>query len=706
MSSVTSCQSPLYNRHSAFRFPLFVITVLLFLPIIVGQPPTSPTTKRAGVASARATSPSKRWQSWGSWRIGGGIVNKRQTIDEIMIEADEYEWGGEGDGADVCKRWSHQSALVSNTVYIYGGQSKTRASQNDHMWNSNFLSLSLENSFEVGRPPVKSISQKSAGPPPVANGYLFTSLTGSGGPKLYLYGGLFSDKPHVRPSENSVWVYDMRGSSWSGINKNNFVISDDTEQKYIDRAAEGAGVSIPERGLGFYFGGHLDGYTTRGWSQDIPRVYLKSMVELRFPGGTEGKIDEGYVGFRNVSEGGGLDKAGVPERADGVLLFVPWGKEGLLVGIGGGRNETFTQLNIVDIYDISTSTWSRQATSGPTPKYRVNPCAVVASAPDGSSHNIYLYGGQNLVPYGDQIQYDDMWILSIPAFTWIEVDMKGQNNPPARAGHSCEIWGRQMIIIGGYVTKELSCDSPGIYVFDATGLEWKTKFIGIGDANGGANDSDNGGSDGGNSGGGGDDNEYDDGLEYQVPNIVQEIIGGDGNGGATITKPVVDPDDDSPLETGGEVTYTYSVTVKGPEYTYTHTVTQSDGSVTTETSTGGGEGGDGDNSRSRKGPNIAAIVGGVVGGLVALVILIFIGAFIVYKRKIRQLREQRLQEIEERKRAGGAVAPERRRESVATAATTASAMEGSSTDELLEGAEPSFWGVLLSPRRSLRVVNS
>jgi len=39
-----------------------------------------------------------------------------------------------------------------------------------------------------------------------------------------------------------------------------------------------------------------------------------------------------------------------------------------------------TQMNTIDVYDIAHSKWYKQSTSGTTPKYRVNPCAVVASA--------------------------------------------------------------------------------------------------------------------------------------------------------------------------------------------------------------------------------------------------------------------------------------------------------------------------------------
>jgi hypothetical protein len=37
-------------------------------------------------------------------------------------------------------------------------------------------------------------------------------------------------------------------------------------------------------------------------------------------------------------------------------------------------------MNVIDVYDIANSTWYKQSTAGKTPKYRVNPCAVVAAA--------------------------------------------------------------------------------------------------------------------------------------------------------------------------------------------------------------------------------------------------------------------------------------------------------------------------------------
>ena len=49
-------------------------------------------------------------------------------------------------------------------------------------------------------------------------------------------------------------------------------------------------------------------------------------------------------------------------------------------------------MNNINIFDIATSSWYTQATSGSTPDIRVNPCAVIAAAQDGSSYNIYMFG--------------------------------------------------------------------------------------------------------------------------------------------------------------------------------------------------------------------------------------------------------------------------------------------------------------------------
>lgn len=200
-------------------------------------------------------------------------------------------------------------------------------------------------------------------------------------------------------------------------------------------------------------------------------------------------------------------------------------------------------MNVIDVYDIASSTWYKQATSGPSPPIRVDPCAIVAAARDGSSFNIYLYGGQNLIPFGSQIQYSDMWILTIPSFTWIQVDMTGQSQPPARAGHSCVLWDGQLVVIGGYVGKNISCDSPGIYVFNASSLQWVNSFTSLSTPSESFSISQG-------------SSVFQGSFGYSVPAEVQSVIGGSPEGGATASTPAAGSATSGPIATGRPPTFT------------------------------------------------------------------------------------------------------------------------------------------------------
>jgi hypothetical protein len=377
-------------------------------------------------------------------------------------------------------------------------------------------------------------------------------------------------------------------------------------------------------------------------------------------------------------------------------------------------------MNIVDVYDVANSTWYKQATSGATPEIRVNPCAIVAAAADGSSFQVYLYGGQDLVPYGNQTQYDDIWILTIPSFTWIKVDTTGQSNPPARAGHSCNIWDAQMIVIGGYVGQELGCDSPGIYVFDLSNLKWINQFTALStDISNGHNQSQQRGQQ--DSGANGLLGSY----GYQVPSIVQSVIGGNGNGGATVTAPVQGASD-GPIATGKPPTFT--VTQSGS------TITQTSIS-TSDSATRGNE------------KNIAAIVAGIIAGLLAVLAAYLGFCAWVYRRQLNLYKNH----VALVQRASTGTNPQEKSGLLGAAQGSSSGGRASSTDnsigpfrsnrhsshstgyanlvaqssqygvysnaqlsstsahssetDLLNGREPSFLGVVLNPRRSLRVIN-
>lgn len=206
----------------------------------------------------------------------------------------------------------------------------------------------MTDTFQIGSPTLKGLPQPS-GPPPVANGYLWHSYT-----SLFLYGGLHSDSPDDPPEPFSLWEYDIPSSRWIEHKDPKTSAAENSEPagQEVQRAAEGAGLSVPELGRGYYFGGHLDFYTTPGWSKQVPRVYLRSFIEYTFPGAKNQAVEElgedGRAGpegvFRNITEAGLQDAAGFTNRADGVLLYVPgFGAQGIIIGLAGGTNESFVR---------------------------------------------------------------------------------------------------------------------------------------------------------------------------------------------------------------------------------------------------------------------------------------------------------------------------------------------------------------------------
>jgi hypothetical protein len=167
----------------------------------------------------------------------------------------------------------------------------------------------------------------------------------------------------------------------------------------------------------------------------------------------------------------------------------------------------------VDVFDIdsylqdpnSNGTWYSQKTTGDVPKPRIDFCTVAISAPDNSSHHIYLYGGIDPIT---NTGFDDVLILTIPSFTWTNVWPIGE---APRWGHNCHVAGkRQMITVGGNNTNGLTCDweVKGVAVWELTTLTWGSVFS--------TNLS-----------------------GFQVPQKVLSVTGGNANGNATKRDPAL-----------------------------------------------------------------------------------------------------------------------------------------------------------------------
>ena len=160
-------------------------------------------------------------------------------------------------------------------------------------------------------------------------------------------------------------------------------------------------------------------------------------------------------------------------------------------------------MKVIDVYDIAGDKWYKQPTEdGPGPLTRG--CAVVAVASDRSSFNIYYYGGFDGVNF-DEPYSDEVWVLSLPSFTWTKVN-EGKSLH-ARAGHRCfKPYDDQMMVFGGDTSRDgssIKClDGGPIVTFNLSSAEWMDEYH---------------------------PDKYDD---YAVPTKVSDKIGGDGAGAA------------------------------------------------------------------------------------------------------------------------------------------------------------------------------
>lgn len=323
-----------------FRFGVLALAVASLVPFLRGSPLSS-----ASVLPVQG--------------VEGGPIPRDVRPDEGVILARQDD-----SPTDVCFRWAQQSALVNGTLYLYGGQASTQQGQEQNTWNNNFLTLDLTTTWKIASPSLTGLPQPaSSGPPAVALGYLWSSHQ-----SLFLYGGQFSWKPAESPTAFSTWEYSMQSEEW--IEHSNPQTSKGesapSDNESVQRASEGAGVNVPSLGRGFYFGGHLDGYTTQGWSQSVPRVYLQSLLEFTFPGTSNDQVEALSNGatagdggaYRNITQGGLQDSAGFTQRADGLLIYIPgFGDEGILLALAGGSNETFvsTQLRYNTSHNVLTT---------------------------------------------------------------------------------------------------------------------------------------------------------------------------------------------------------------------------------------------------------------------------------------------------------------------------------------------------------------
>lgn len=159
-------------------------------------------------------------------------------------------------------------------------------------------------------------------------------------------------------------------------------------------------------------------------------------------------------------------------------------------------------LSHISVYDIQSRTWYEVTATGDLPEVRTEFCAVVSASVDQSTFQVTIFGGWNSEAWEN---YEDVFVLTIPSFRWIKVNVKNDfentSDNIGRSGHSCIIYkDAQMIVLGGSVIiagqNHTECNKiyPPLRVLDTSSYIWKKVF--------------------------------DPSVEYRVPDIVTNVIGG------------------------------------------------------------------------------------------------------------------------------------------------------------------------------------
>ncbi|KAG8425028.1 hypothetical protein J3458_001771 [Metarhizium acridum] len=413
-------------------------------------------------------------------------------------------WLSDQVNTSICTWSQPRAALIRDTVYLDGGtiwwnpglaSGKFGPHLNQGNLQGYVLSYNLSESFTKGANVTEILLNKRMSKAIGGTQSGISSEPGydDGGmlandAEFFLYGGALTIDTlasYAEPAANAVlayrkYAYGPEKPLWqSGFNSGHL---DDGVTRYI---AYGGPVSAPSENKAWYFSGLTSpsrgpiSVVTKANNTTLAMNPSNTLIELDM-------TDQLFEKWTNTTL-----PDNIKPRANPEVVWVPVGKQGILVVLGGvvypdwasgvfeSANETESKLKspefmrTIDIYDIANKKWYQQPTEG-GPGARTRGCAVVAPASDTSSFNIYYYGGYDGIHPKNDFS-DEVWVLSLPSFSWTLLN-KGVP-VHGRSGHKCfKPYPDQMMVFGGYTPKSgssFSClDQGPVVVFNLTSGKW------------------------------------------------------------------------------------------------------------------------------------------------------------------------------------------------------------------------------------------
>ena len=314
------------------------------------------------------------------------------------------------------------------------------------------------------------------------------------------------------PPASAIYQYSLSHGLWTEL---------DPGGGLVQRVLIGMSVQGSTTAVGYYLGGAVTPLSNPSFYAQANSTPYMVQGLLAF--------DEGSMTFKNSSTSQ-MNTDGTV--AEGYLALIEsLGSQGVLITFGGftdiaGSPSGLETSNLADpsfqlplanvsVYDIETGTWYQQAATGDVPPWRYMGCSVTVSAPDQSSHSIYVFGG-----WGNSFGGSDgnVYVLSIPSFRWIRVNEDSNR----RSRHSCNLLGNHtMLVVGGVQPNGQQVMPP-----DATGCDTTSMFahgLGMFSLNNHTWTM-----------------SYDPSeaaAPYQIHPSISNVIGGNENGNATIQTP-------------------------------------------------------------------------------------------------------------------------------------------------------------------------
>ncbi|KAI9845171.1 MAG: hypothetical protein M1837_005056 [Sclerophora amabilis] len=402
----------------------------------------------------------------------------------------------------VCNFASHHSLVVGQKIYVDGG---VYTSRDDVLIDLDYRDLQIYDLADlsdsiVGHQkvtiPKRTTVKRPDHIPNTKMGFLWTDRDQR---LLLRYGGTWIDPEEVKRNMNdqaaktALVGFDFGAADLHSSEA--WTLQQKTTAPIISRLSHGAGARYVREGQGYYLGGFEDniGNDHRSSKSELDSISANLII-----------WDSPLEWNNKTVRQSAVSDASYNPGAGGFLTHLPIGDVGMLLSVGGrqfeGPEAVRFPMDKIRLYDIKNDEWYTQTAEGEIPDGRNNFCGVTAVARDSSSYNIYISGGQT----GDDSGADDVYILSVPSFTWFKA-YSGKEIP--RIYHTCElVQDQQMAVIGGYnattLPRSMCAQEMGgdLRFFDLNTLKWA---------------------------------DYNPkGIKYQVPQPVYNVIGGGGNGGA------------------------------------------------------------------------------------------------------------------------------------------------------------------------------